>query len=374
MAFLAIVAVGVEADREARRDLRIAELVPSFFQSYALETLARQAYERNEMEKGKDLALRLVERRPVPAETLSLYARGLLGVGDVNAAEPALQLAAQRGWRDRFVQRVVIVSSLENGRPAVASERVLGLWRQGDQSDWLKALTRESLETPEGLATFKSRLIEREGYWVPGFLNWAANSLSMPAVSVLVNSLSSRYSPFDCAVISGETDRMVRAGKVNQAIVFWGGVCRAHMPSRSNTLAFNSPRYPSGPFSWRYPEGSSVSVDLANSEEGNVLDYENSSAVRQTIARRYLQLKPSTYVLDKRNSNSGMEWKITCLDRGRISILPMSVYTAEAQINFEVPGVGCQIQELRLVARAGTGKINMPIIKRLSLARQTELN
>lgn len=361
VASAAVVAVGVELDRQARQDPAIASTVPSVFQGYALEVLVRDAVHRNDLARGRELSRRLVERRPMPAEPLSLYAAGLMSGGEVEEAIPALQLAAQRGWRDRFVQRVVILSALQSHNPNVAAERLLGLWRQGDQSAWVKDLTRTTLGQPAGMAAFGNAFVVREGNWVPSFLNWAASNLPAQTVEAVANKLSSRYEFFDCRALSGEAENLVRGGKPAQAVALWNATCGYSRPERVDVLTFEEPWDQAGPFSWHYPDSAGVSIDVVHGGGRGLIKYKNTDVIRHVVARRYLQLDPATYSLKVNYSESGVEWQMACLSKENKFIIYKSDY-GFGQLKFKIPDYGCAVQELSAKIASGEGSIHAPVI------------
>ncbi|MEZ0135667.1 MULTISPECIES: tetratricopeptide repeat protein [Novosphingobium] len=363
IAAVAMTAIGVQLDRQTRRDAALARVVPAPFQGYALEVLAREAFERNDYFGAAGFSRELLERRPIPAENLSLYGMALLNSGQVSAAEPALQLAAQRGWRDRFVQRLVILSALQNEDSKIAAQRVLGLWRQGDQSSWVRDLTQAVLMRPAGLAAFNDALVLHEGDWVPSFLVWSARNLPASTVKKLSQNLSSRYSLFNCHVLSDETDRLVLHGKAAEASALWQALCSNESSQNPDVLAFGALDREPGPLSWRYPDSAGISLDVAKEEDGAVLLYENSDAIRHLIARRYLQLAPAKYTLDTRMSARGAEWYIACTGAKSGWYLIKLLQRSKGQMEFTVPTANCQIQELRVVVRMGTGKIMTPVIR-----------
>lgn len=130
-ALLCVLAVGFQFDRSARKDARVAAWTPEIFKGYALETQARDALANGAAEQGLAAAHELVRRRPIPAESLALYTNALLATGQGDAAPPPLMLAAQRGWRDRYVQRLMVLVGLQSGDWQSAAQRLIALWRQG---------------------------------------------------------------------------------------------------------------------------------------------------------------------------------------------------------------------------------------------------
>jgi len=357
--FIAVIAIGVELDRQAKHDPAIGSMLPAAVRSDALESLARLAFNRGDAAQGEALARQLVERRPVPAEGLSLYANGLLANGHPDLATSVLELAAQRGWRDRFVQKVVIASALQNDEPAVAAQRVVGLWRQGERADWLKELTRATLTAPKGLSAFADVIVDGDNSFGSDFLLWSAAAVQPASVEFLARDMARHRMHFDCAWFSGESDRLVRLGRHEAAAEIWNALCMgAHRRSMSD-LSFVPSQDAPGPFDWKFPESPGVITEVLERQDGFVLHYSNAQPVYQVIARRYLTLGPGRHVLSSGNDSDSIakRWNITCIEAdGAARELKLDEMSEGAR-SFVVPA-RCVVQELRFAARLASGEIN----------------
>jgi hypothetical protein len=355
--FTALAAIGVELDREGRFDSLIAAIVPELFQGDALENQTRRAFQRNDLVQGEALARRLVERRPIPAEGLSLYADALLANGKEQTGEVALQIAAGRGWRDPFVQRVVILSALQQGTLDIAANRVIALWRLGERGTWVLGLTKATLEAPGGLSAFERALIDRERKWGFDFLSWAAGNLSFEIVDRLAKQMAEHHSEFDCARFSGKIDSLVHGGSVKPAAAVWEGFCAKGHAADTNDLGFTLAEIVPGPFDWRYLENPGVDVALLHDRENVVLHYSSSDPLLHVIARRYLALSPGTHLLSFKEAamSSGAQWRVACVGRQSNTEVRLKA-SPEGQLSFNVPDQ-CPVQELSIAARSGSGDI-----------------
>ena len=355
---IAIVAVGVELDRQGRTDHWAAAIVPEPFRSDALERLARRSYDSGDKAEGEAFARSLVERRPIPAEALSLYAAGLLANGNEEAGAAALQLAAGRGWRDRFVQRVVILSALQQGRPQIAANRVVGLWRIGEREDWLKDLTRATLEAPGGLPALEKALVVRDKYFGTEFLVWATAKLPLEIVDRLANQMAARQSEFNCQTFSSQTEKLVRYGDIKSVSAVWNKFCASGRFSSVNDLSFNTTDTLPGPFDWHYPANPGIDVEVRQVSKDVLLHYSSSDPLLRVIARRYLAVEPGRHVLkvDRKAAISGADWRITCIaadgHRSDVKLDP----AVDAQWSFVVQAA-CPVQELSIGVRASSGDI-----------------
>lgn len=356
---VAIIALGVELDRQGRHDPAVAAMVPGPFRGDALESLARSAFDQSENVNGMMLARQLVERRPIPAEGLSLYANGLLANGRPDLAAPVLQIAAGRGWRDRFVQHVVIASALQSGQPEIAAQRVIGLWRQGERANWLKDLTKATLVQRGGITAFESSLADHEYYFGAAFLTWAAANLPVTSVNRLARDMAKHHTQFDCTRFSDDADSLARNGKLAAATAVWNAFCpNAHRVDINNVNFEQSEEEP-GPFDWRYPESAGVDIQLSQEHGGTALHYSNSEPVQHVIARRYLALAPAHYVfaVDKPTDSSVARWRIACIEAGTASRELALHDFRDGHMSFVVPA-GCSVQELSLAALLGSGVIS----------------
>ncbi|WP_172704896.1 hypothetical protein [Sphingomonas sp. LH128] len=294
----------------------------------------------------------------MPAEVLALYANGLLVNHKEEDAIAVLQVAASRGWRDRFVQRIVISSALEQGAPKVAANRVVGLWRLGERSDWLKGLTEATLRQSPGLLAFESTLTKGDWYFATDLLSWAASSLPTSSVDHLARSMAARDINFDCKNFSGSADRLVRSGRYLAAITLWSIFCEPGSAEKINVLDFVNPHAASGPFDWRYPDVAGVDIDFQQNQNDIVLRYSSSEPVLQVIARRYIVLTPGGHLLKTGTANlsSGVKWHIACVG-ARVRNLELRLNaTRDGEWSFIIPS-DCQVQELTISVRSGSGEV-----------------
>ncbi|GAB7551060.1 hypothetical protein NRB_05570 [Novosphingobium sp. 11B] len=356
--FIALMAVGVELDRQGRGDLTVAMLVPDRFRADSLGILSRYAFERGDTVEGEALARTLVERRPIPAEALSLYAAGLIANGKEDTATGTLQIAASRGWRDRFVQRVVILSSLQQGTLQVAANRVVGLWRLGERSDWLKDLTRATLEAPGGVSAFENALIAHDKYLGTDFLLWAAVNLPVATVEHLANHMANHDSQFDCLRLSSQTESLVTTGNLRSATVLWSAFCRSVGRTSVDYLEFTPVSVAPGPSDWRYPESPNVDVEVVKIHGASVLHYLSTDPLLRTVARRYIALNTGRYTLKLGNDSvsSKVKWHIACVGGGGGAVDVPLAGEIEHEWSFTIPKK-CPAQELSITVRSGSSDI-----------------
>ncbi len=360
---VACVAVGAQMDREARRNLVIARKVPDIFRGYALEPLASDAYRRGDAEAGLALSRQMVERRPVPAESLSLLTNGLISTGREDAALPALLLSAQRGWRDRFTQRLMITVATQSGDWTVAAQRLVALWRQGDRGDRIGDLTQAVLSRPEGWAAFRNQIGGPEP-WSTDFLLWAGPYLPGAAVRDISSAMAKQHVAVDCSRLSSRTKELVRAGRTQAAEGLWRALCANGRFTHPGDFAFKGlDDGSSGPFDWQFPQQAGLRVDFASDGGHTVLQYSNSEPFRGVVAKRGATVAPGRHVarVDAHSNAEGGSRALTlglmCFsETGEAKRLPGFPLDAQGT-EFAIPLEGCASQEFEISAPRGDGEI-----------------
>jgi hypothetical protein len=302
-----------------------------------------------------------VERRPIPAEGLSLYAAALLANGKTDAGAAVLQVAAGRGWRDRFVQRVVILSALQQDTPEIAANRVIALWRLGETGNWLEDLTQATLEAPGGLAAFENALIDRDPHLGTDFLIWATGSVPFETTASLARQMATHRSEFNCTRFSGQIENLLRDGRVLSATVVWDSFCATGQHSKTGDLRFATADSSPGPFDWRYPENPGLDVELLESSGRVVLHYSSSNPVLRIIARRFLVLSPGRHIVlfDKAGGHPDAKWSVACVTETESKSGLRLETGGGGQSYFTVPAQ-CAVQELTVAVRSGSGNIGSP--------------
>ncbi len=134
---VAAVTAALQLDRQSEDAPQIAPLVPAPLRGYAQAQIAAAALEQDDPAVALDAAKELVRRRPMPAEHLTLLAAAQAKAGDVDAAVFTIQLAAQRGWRERVAQETVLRLAVAAGDKPEAARRYAALFRSNATTDEL---------------------------------------------------------------------------------------------------------------------------------------------------------------------------------------------------------------------------------------------
>jgi hypothetical protein len=127
----------LQIDRQSARDPALTTLVPAPLRNDAQVQIAAAALAAGKTDTALAEAERLVRRRPVPAEHLSLLAAAQARSGAIDQAEMTIQIAAQRGWREPLAQESVLRMALDAGDAPEAARRYAALFRREATPDAL---------------------------------------------------------------------------------------------------------------------------------------------------------------------------------------------------------------------------------------------
>lgn len=367
----AALAVGIEVDREGRYNLAFAQLVPAPFQADALALLAHDAYDRGQVREGMLFSRLFVRRRPIPAEGLSLLAYGQLQSHDENGALASILLAAQRGWRDRFTQDMLINLALQSGEWDIAAERIIALWRLGNSDDALKSATAELLSHPGGIAAF-NKTIGQEKYWANRFLLWAGSNLDISTLGAVSMEMAKNEARVDCAALSAKALDLVRTDRPKAAEILWRTMCGSARSNRSDSFDFNDDNLhgrPVGPFEWQYPEEPGLDREVDRTAGTTLIRYENRNAVRTIIAKRNAVLIAGAHSARIEGAAKGeagfrpLVLRISCYLPNGTSFRLIEAEVGAGPTLFDVPGENCASQELSLLSSRGSGEIRGLVVK-----------
>lgn len=132
---LAVATAGVQLDRQVRRTPQIASAVPEPFRSAAQFEIARAALEGDDPEYAVAEARRLVLRRPMPSEHLTILAIASIKAGRPEAGAETIQYAARRGWRDPLAQEGMLRLAIAADDIPEAALRYTALMLSEDSDD-----------------------------------------------------------------------------------------------------------------------------------------------------------------------------------------------------------------------------------------------
>lgn len=169
MVFLGVLASGAELDRQSRRTPMLATAVPQMFRSFSQARLVFSTVRSAEPAEALAAAQLLVQRRPIPAEHLSLLAIATVRSGDNEKAFLLLQKAAQRGWRDSIAQQTMLDIAIKAGDLPEATRRLAALWGIRESQMPLAEATAKLLATADGRKAMAATMANN-GRWTSAFL------------------------------------------------------------------------------------------------------------------------------------------------------------------------------------------------------------
>ena len=199
---IAALTTALQVDRQSLTTPSLAPLVPAPLRNDAQAQVTMAAIEADDPQQALAEAERLVRRRPVPAENLTLLAAAQTRANHPDQAGLTIQIAGQRGWREPLAQEAVLRLALAAGDKAEAARRYAALFRgEATSNDLLIKLGAEVLDEPEGVGrrTFTDIIIGAER-WHRVFLQRGPQVMPPDAFLEIVGSAMAKGAMFDCAL------------------------------------------------------------------------------------------------------------------------------------------------------------------------------
>ncbi len=357
-----LVTAGVQLDRDARRNAAVADWVPAPFRAFALERIALAESQAGLTDKALRDAAKLVVRRPIPAEHLSILAIAAAKGGEDKLAVDAVLLSAQRGWREQFVQNLIVQLAIQAGNWNVATERLAALWITDMGNPEVYRLTREVLQAPEARDAFGARMADYKDYWPEYFLIMSSNELEPAVYADTIRKAIAAGAQFDCNRLADRARRFVSQGRPDFGRELWSGPCVPNPGEDIGDFGFSPTQAdgPTGPFDWSYLTDAGVTAELRKSDGAWVIDYRNSEPIMKAIARRYANLAAGSHTAELSSEQAigtdsrALLLRVQCINAGgKIRLLLLE---GRGRIPFEVPGEACASQLFTILASRGKGK------------------
>ena len=202
----ALVVIGVitaqlQFDRQSARNPGMVDMVAVPFRGYSQPSITAAALLSDDPSYGLIEAQRLVQRRPLPAEHLTLLAQAYAKVGDLETASLAIQVAAQRGWRDPLPQEAIARLALLSGDVPEATRRFTALMVLGrDNDELLSDLAGEIFGEPlsPGIVTLAD-IISGTERWQKTFLRRGPRIMPPDAFAAVMQASSEQGAWIECA-------------------------------------------------------------------------------------------------------------------------------------------------------------------------------
>lgn len=200
---LALLTIGLQFDKQSERNPELAPLVPEALRNFAQTKIAARAAAGTDPAAALRETERLIRRRPIPAEYLTLRAVAQGKAGKAEEAGLAIQIAGQRGWRDPIAQEAVLRLALDAGDQAEAARRYAALLlRKGTTDALLLELGPMVLNDAGGVGrkTLVDIVVAGER-WHPVFMRRGAVALPPEAFAAVISASIRRGVTFDCTTL-----------------------------------------------------------------------------------------------------------------------------------------------------------------------------
>lgn len=224
-----LVAIGVitaflQLDRQSEATPALAALVPDPLRGYSQAQIAGRATEGDNAALALAETRRLVRRRPVPAESLTLLAVAQTKAGEPEQAGLTIQIAAQRGWREPLSQEAVLRLAVAAGDKPEAARRYAALFlRAATSNDLLRELAPAVLDETGGPGQQTlTDIVAGTDRWNDNFLRRGVQVMPAEAFTDIATVTIARGSRYNCAAMAqvikalsqrdpAQADRLVQA-------------------------------------------------------------------------------------------------------------------------------------------------------------------
>lgn len=203
LAAAALLITGLQVDKQAESTPSLARIVPAPLRNYAQVQVARSAIATGDPATALAEAERLVRRRPVPAEHLTLLATAQARAGRLDEAATTIQVAGQRGWRDPLAQEAVLRLAHAAGDKAEAARRYAALFLRDRTPDALLEELGPAVfggSEPIGRETLVAIVVGGER-WHSLFLRRGAQVMPPADFGAIAAASLRRGADFDCEAL-----------------------------------------------------------------------------------------------------------------------------------------------------------------------------
>lgn len=347
---IAIGGACVQFDHASRKNPNLAKYVPTPFREQSLlQILGRDAQAPDAL----GMARLLVVRRPIPAESLSMFAVVAFREGDQEAASGALAEAATRGWREPVSQLAMVEAGLASGQWDIALSRLVALWRTGRRDELLVSYVQRIAESPEGREALLRRFVTDKA-WFDAFFEWAPSEITPAALTRLVDEASARGLSIDCGSLRSAALQLARAGEGDAMQQIWSRAC-ANFGAPSGSFRWAKPGFNRGPFDWSFSPDGQVDWSLSSDIENPSLTATNRSPFAAVAATRFDVLGAGTYsvqiTMKARPKSGDAALKVVCVSSEGISRGLVSLDASSPLLRFTVPP-DCSVQRYDLLVGA----------------------
>lgn len=205
LAIAALVTAGLQLDKQAESTPAVVPFVPEPFRSFAQARIAEEAYREEDMARALAEARKLIARRPVPAEHMSLLAMAQVRAGKIEEGSRSMQLAAQRGWRDVLAQDAMVRIALDlEDKPEAARRYTALLVQDRTPDEWLLELgPRVFGQAQDEARATLVEIIAGSARWGNAFLRRGARVMPPRVFRDVVARSIEQGVGFDCSALAG---------------------------------------------------------------------------------------------------------------------------------------------------------------------------
>jgi hypothetical protein len=221
----------LQIDKQSERSPALARLVPAPLRNFAQTEIAHRALAGEDAAAALAEAERLVQRRPLPSEYLTLLAGAQVKAGRAEQAAQTIQIAGQRGWRDPMAQHAVLRIALAAGDTSEAARRYAALFlRNTTPNSLLLELGPAVLGEPDGAGqqTMVAIVVGAER-WHAQFLRRGPDVMPPEAFAAITAQSLERGVNFDCGRLA-QSIGLLRARDADAAERLAASVSAKHCP------------------------------------------------------------------------------------------------------------------------------------------------
>lgn len=222
---VAVLTTLLQLDKQSETTPALAAAVPAPLRDFAQTRITAAAIEAGDPAIALSEAERLVRRRPVPAEYLTLLAIAQAKAGEAEQAALTIQIAGQRGWREPLAQETVLRLALQAGDQPEAARRYAALFLRSATPDALLIeLGPQVLGEPSGPGRKTiAEIVSGAERWHNLFLRRGLQVMPTDAFIEIVTTGMAQGAAFDCGLLAQSVKGMqqrdaVAAERLLQAV------------------------------------------------------------------------------------------------------------------------------------------------------------
>lgn len=345
----------LQIDRQTRISPQLSPLVAGPFQSHALEFVVAEAT-RQKRDDAFNKAVTLIERRPLPADTLYLASLAAVGAGHNDVADATMALAASRGWRATLPNLLALKGSVEAQDWEGSVYRLAALHRMNATTGVTKqalAYVAESAGGRQAIADYAAG-DPKFAFFV---LRSAIETVPLPAAIDVIERTRAKGASFACTDLGNVANALLRRGKAAEARGLWPERCQKIAPDNFALIASPTGGTENDPFAWRWR----TAPGLSRSFSGGEVRIRNSDPLERVFAERLLALQPGRYVIKWKSANSAQSG----MERAADIKLSVACYPRSGRAGVEFMGTEyvltvdeqCPVQRIELRTSRGQAAI-----------------